>query len=155
MSRRRWILILLVIVAVVAAGWWFLSRPEPPAPSVGREPESPERFALDEFEIVSPELQVTPATVRWATNPDHTSWLVMTSCIEAGGCAGRFTLKIRYSSGGERRSVSLTEDFNVSSGQEMRFEGIENRRSEIDHLEDLSLDVVFRGAPEETVEIEL
>ena len=157
MSGARWLVILLVVVAVVTAGWWFLRRPRPVDPIPGREMEGPVRFDHGEVDVHSPDLVVGVATVRGAAAPGYSSWLVMMDCLETDGCAGRFALEIRYRSDDGRRSVTVTDDFDIAHEGVLRFEGLENQAIALTGIEGLRLEVLSRrtlGDPE-PFEIEL
>jgi hypothetical protein len=156
MSRA---LLILLAVALVAAAIlvWYLARPEPVVVPATPEPEGPTRVGVTAVGVRSPDLGVGDAEVKAAVYPDYSSWLVKLPCADAAGCAGRLALDIAYHSGTEDRVISLTGRFDVPSGGELRFEGIDNRPTAVERIDSITLRVVERavvGEPE-AEEIEL
>lgn len=148
MRDSRGLLILLVVVVAAAAVVWWLTGPRDEGSTVTPDESGPVRFQFPEVAVRSPELAVGPADVRGAISPDHTSWLVITSCLEPAGCAGELALEIRYDTGVGSRVLRLVTRCDAPQGGELRFEGLQDPSTPVRRIERLTLEVTERGAPD-------
>lgn len=153
----RGLLIFLAIVLAVAGGLWWWSRPRPvPEAPPPPEPAESVRFHKSGLAVRSPELAVGSAELRATVHPGYTAWRVEVGCAEAVGCAGEFTVEVRYATGqdGEGRVV-LRGSCDVPSGGAMVFEGLQDPPAPVAGIELVTLEVRSRGSAGGEVEVPL
>ena len=147
MRDLRGLLILTAVVLVVATVVWLARSPKPGPTRLEPEEDQPIRFRFVELSIDSPDLEVVAPEVRGAIRRTYSSWLVTLSCAEPEGCAGEFTIEVRYHTGNESERIVIATRCDVPLGGELRFEGLQDPSTPIDRIEGLTLEVLERGAP--------
>lgn len=155
-SRGLVIALTVVVVVVVVAVAWWASRPQPGPTRTEPDDFTPVVFDFAEISVKSPELEVGRAEINGAVYPAYTSWRVTMDCAEPDGCTGEFALEVSYNSGTEIRRIVIINRCEAAVGDELRFEGLEDRPAPIDGIEKVSLVVRDRrGIAGERVEIPL
>ena len=147
MRDSRGLLILLALVVVVATVVWFATRLEPVSPRPTPEEDQPIRFRFSDVKVKSPDLEVVEPEVRGAIRTTYSSWLVTLNCAEPEGCAGEFAIEVRYHTGSDSERIVIATRCDVPNGAELRFEGLQDSPTPVDHIEYLTLEVLERGVP--------
>lgn len=150
MRDFRGLLIVISVVVALAAVVWLVSRPKHEPSRLIPEDHEPVRFHFTDVSVTSPNLEVAEPAVRGSIRSTYSSWLVVLTCAEPEGCAGEFTVEVRYHSGGESRRIAIVDRCDVPNGGELRFEGLQDPPTPIDRIEGLTLRVVERMAPGQT-----
>jgi hypothetical protein len=146
-SRGLLIVLAVAVVIAVAVAIWFGLRRGPSAEPPGTIPPPPETVLLEfsDLPVRSADLAVGPATVRGAIQDGFTSWLVVIPCSEPGGCAGELAVELDYHTGSAPGSLVLAGRYDVPSGGELRFEGLQEPSTPVDQIDRVTLEVRFDG----------
>lgn len=145
MRESRGLLILLVVVVLTAGLVWFFTRPKPPAPSeVAPEPDAPVPFHFAEVPVRSPDLVVEELQVSGAVAGNHTSWVVTATCAEPEGCVGELLAEVRFLSENGKGEIRLLGEFDVPSGDVLRFEGLQNGYHSVEEIDRVAIEVRSR-----------
>ena len=155
-TRGLVIALAVVVVVVVAAVVWWASRPQPGPTRTAPDEVKPVVFDFAEIPVKSPDLGVGRAEIKGAIYPSYTSWRIATDCAEPEGCTGEFALELSYRSGSEIRRIVIINRCEATVGDELRFEGLEDRPTPVDGIDRVSLVVRDRrGIDRGRVEIPL
>lgn len=152
MRDIRGLLIVVAVVVALAAAVWLVTRPKHEPSRLIPENDEPVRFRFDDVSIASPDLEVVEPEVRGSIRSTYSSWLVVMKCAEADGCAGEFTLEVKYLTGDERRRLLIVNRLEVPYGGELRFEGLQDPPAPVDRIEGLFLELLEPGASDEIVD---
>lgn len=150
MRDFRGLLIVISVVVALAAVVWLVSRPKHEPSRLIPEHDEPIRFHFADVSVISSNLEVAEPEVRGSIRSTYSSWLVVLKCVEPEGCAGEFTVEVKFHTGDESQRVVMVDRCDVPNGGELRFEGLQDPPTPIDRIEGLTLEVLKREVPGQT-----